>query len=127
MPRIDLPEELLAIHLDRAFPCGIEMLPNGCIVLARKPASSNPADNYLEILLAYASGKEWVKPIVWRRNLQEDGLFGGDYFDTFRHGCREYLGFRTALEVYDRTGVPTRMLELFDIRMGYVPPVEEAA
>ena len=70
----------------------LEEVKQGCEVIASKPWSTNPNDDYLMVVLC-KQVKDTASPyVVWDLNTTEEnfGTGGGTYCATFEHAAQVY-------------------------------------
>ena len=86
----------------------IEEGGRGELILHRKPKTSHPMDNFLEVVLVFWHGKF----VVWNRNLQEGGFYDGAYFERHKATVDHITlneSYLEALGNYDLRGLETNL------------------
>ena len=67
-------------------------MPSGWVVVAVRPYTNEPADNYLSLLLAFSDEKkEWV---TWVYNHETGGCEHGNYFSKWNSAFNDFLNRR---------------------------------
>lgn len=77
---------MVHVSEDMGFSPGREMI-------AHKPYSAHPGDAHLQIVLyRITKGSGKVEYVTWVNNIQDgpNGLYAGDYFDTFEAGLKSF-------------------------------------
>jgi hypothetical protein len=74
-----------------------QTLSNGFEVLAVKQVSKNPADSYLQYVLAFKTTELGNKFVTWLYNECGQGCHNGHYFDTWEYDNDQKQALKAAL------------------------------
>jgi hypothetical protein len=78
LSKVDLREALHVLHKDDE------------IIVARRPYSANPADSYLEVVLAYRGYELNMPWVTWVNNKQSGGYGEGHYFSDIVKAAKDF-------------------------------------
>jgi len=78
LSKVDLREALDAQHKDDV------------IVIVRRPYSANPADSYLEVVLAFRGDEPMMPWVTWTYNKQSGGYGEGHYFSDIVKAANDF-------------------------------------